>query len=591
MLAFGLLLVLFLLFLFVLPARVPERHVRFERTDDGTLERPSPSSDPANRPFYFHIGRATQETERTFDRFVGTSIYGSPFDGEHLAVISGSGHPLVEWTGWHLTNEMKQLSFVDRLDYYPYGHWPEAGIESPDGFLWVDLVSISESWYGTLEATVFVSMGQRPVHDSKGKPFDHPMPELQWQTSGEMTLSSQQYGLFTHTSEYTLPAQHTAFNIARELRPVLTEFHREHRTEVEFPDCFYPNYREAPRFPFLNRYDAEQMYSVRDAAVYNETFWAFRSDQQMNHILQNVQRTLDDRGWNTQQVEYKPSDLPGLEMKKQQAILEVFPRNEVVHTFSRSRLLDHEYSKAEPVSAKRTYFVRYMHRFSTAKLNECIQTLFDNGRPLSTLLLFRNDWNDAHTRQFLERTTHETPTNAEAWRVASDLYQNKGQNRKARRALQRAFALNRCEGNESRRERIKQTAERAGWDAALEPPLPNKVLTSAGFKQLQPGGAPVSIEVDAKERARFFLSTSSGATTYCFRVRSDTGDSGNVAYNIETREVSGSYSSEGEVRIPDHQTDRIIHTDQVSGHAKVTCTAANTTNQAPFRIRCRAEKP
>ena len=135
--------VLFLGVWFLSPAGTVESPVRLERDADGQLQEISEPQDSS-----LHFGAHLTSLSASNQTVTGSSSsHPNPawFRCESILIVNRSDHLLMKRIGESVVEKLKQDPHLDRIDYLPQGHLPEAGRLAPDLVVTLRLESIDAS--------------------------------------------------------------------------------------------------------------------------------------------------------------------------------------------------------------------------------------------------------------------------------------------------------------------------------------------------------------------------------------------------------------------------------------------------------------
>lgn len=128
----ALLVLLVILLLWWIPTpRTPVKPLQWTRAPGGAWQLDEPSAYTGNPWFNAELsgvssqsntGRSAAVSRRTAARFAA----------RHVALFNDSDHPLMRAVASRIIDALKQMPFVQRIDYYPPHGAPAAGEASPD---------------------------------------------------------------------------------------------------------------------------------------------------------------------------------------------------------------------------------------------------------------------------------------------------------------------------------------------------------------------------------------------------------------------------------------------------------------------------
>lgn len=511
---------------------VPARHLRWSRREGGQFKLTGGGRTAPAVNFKARAEATSSNTSLSSSR----STYRSGaarFACRRVAVFNQSEHPLVALAALRLVESLKRLPYVHTIDYWPPGERPPDGQRMPDICIRLDLESldgservISRSLDARLTATAGSSWTQsRHGHIDRLTP-----PVLNFNWRGRLQCRSKSSGIASASARYDGPAADIGGKLGKSLAGTFDDYYEKDGPLPELPRDFYPAWREPAELPFLDRYGARRVCSWHGLMTRNETFWRIQVPGDAADALSDIRDRMKSDGWTVDN--FRESDEPYLRLSRDAAAIEVFRERDT----SPSR---RPQESAGPGDAPTVFYVRYLDRMGAAELRKAIDTTLTEDAPTDLLLTFRSIWNAEQRQRAVELLERRRPASPEAWLAISEFH---GDDRpsEARRALLNAHVLTRTvTGKATVRSRIRRRAKELGMHPLSGQPVSPERFRELGFRRVEPGQAPVEVEVGPDEPASFFAGGDGEPVTASVRVARWPRPDGQVSYVARMVTVRG----------------------------------------------------
>ncbi len=537
---------------------VPRKPVRLVRGQDGQLQPEGPSDEGAG--IWLEVQAGKLAANNTLSSASVETLYNEArFACRRVAILNRSDHPLLARAGAELLERMKPLGYIERLDYYPHGFQPEPGELAPDVFVTIELDKIAESGLlasRKVDTTILVSAGTS-MYRSRCSYSDHlspPMLESDWQAT--LHHRSTTTGIASSAAKHKQAAENIAEQIAKALTERFDKCREKYGSLPELPEVFYPPYRELPPMPLLQQYEVEQVCSHHGLMFHNETFWRLTTAKDRAEVLTDIQQIMETAGWTTSGISTEENSLPHLRMKRDGAVLEVFPRERRHGGVVVRRSTESSDPEAE------VFYVRYLDPRPVAASSEECERGGDEVVDGEALMLFMSYLQGDQRDRVLEKLKTSTAGTTRQWLAIAKLHQRLKQDDEARNALLRANALLRTaydQGDLSNQ--IRNLAKTLGIEEQIKQPIDAVLLQELGFAELKPGVQIADVEFGLNEPAHFFCHTSDGKLkTLSVQVVKNVTKEGKTAYQLAHVVAHGGSRSWGKGGSCDEQSPASHHT-------------------------------
>jgi len=503
--------------------RAPTMPVRLVRNEDGRFVQEGNANGGSRLCIAAQLGVTRTSTGLELGRVDGCGD-NAALACRHIVVESLSEHALPRLVGANLTEHLKQLSCVERIDYYPFEHTLREGTLAPDLVVAIDLASIDEfnvPFRHRLDARIIVTAGPTLTRGPTvyAGALDPPSIGFRWR--GEICRESVLTGVQSAGARYKRAAVEVAGEIGKGILEAVAELREKGGLLPKLPDVLYPPHRKPPELPFLSSYNTQCIASYRGLMVHSDTLWRMVASKESNALLEEVQESTQRAGWRTLSISSH------LRMTKGAAVLTVYPRDAPLPYLPSCWAGGHK-------PMVRTFFAHCYERMAPEEAARAVECTLTETTPPETIVLFANHWTLEQRERAVTILEASKSRSARVWmEVANQRYHLK-QKALARAAVLRAAALARVADSPSIRSRLGSLAESLG-DKELPDREPDPaVLRAAGFVELKFHIPAMETVLRLDELALFFSRNSQGGvTTVAVRPVRETTPDGQVSHHMK----------------------------------------------------------
>jgi hypothetical protein len=492
-----------------------------------------------------------------------------------LAVFNRSGHLFMLRMGEQLVERLKELPYVDRIDYYPPGFGPQEGQLAPDVAITLDLNQWRESgllWSREVEASVDVTAGTHLAASNSRYQDSSTPPVLDFSWQGRLQHHSTTKGVASSAARYKQVAEHCAKQIAEALRKQFAADREKFGPLPKLPGAFYPPYR-GPRAMPLGETDRLEPLSTWHGLMNRcEATWRLATDRDPAEVIDEMRQRLNAAGWKTGDWTRQPN-FAHLRMTRDSVVLEIFPERQD----GTSALPPTEEGPAASRPRERIVHIHYVDRMTEKELAAAVEQALAENSSIELLALFESAWTEAQCRQILGRLEGTRPKDPDGWLTVARLYQRLQQMPKARDAVLKAHALERTVPDASGLSgRVEAAAKGLGDESLAKRPVDAGLLKDLGFVELKPGAAIPDREIALDEPACFLAAGRDGKLrTIAVRVKvpSPSGGAAPQLSFVDWSEGSKSWGTGG-----------TQHSWQIDGVGTVQVSATPLSDGQRFRL-------
>lgn len=569
------------LFWFGLPPQVLREPVHLVRGADGKLAPEDGAPKRQGVSLEVYAGKLAANDSMT-SACVTSSGDRVCFPCAALAVFNRSEHVFMLRLGKRLIELLKELPYVERIDYYPPGFAPDEGARAPDVAIALELSDLQESalvWDRKFEAAVTVTAGTRlaasnaAYHDS----LSPPLLEFAWQ--GRLQHRSTTTGVASSGARYKQVAEHCAKQVADALRKQFDASREKYPPLPKLPEAFYPPYRGPVAMPLGEAHPLERLAAWHGLMNHCDATWRLATDRDPAELLGDMRKRLETAGWKVGDSSNRP-ELRYLRMKRDSVVLEIFPEGQGGIRMQPPTVE----GPAASQPREQVVYIHYLDRMTEKELAAAVERSMAGGSPLEALVLFERSWTEDQCRQILTKSEGVRPKDADGWLTAARLHQRLRQLPQARDAVIKAHATERTSPDTSGLSgRIQQMAKTLGDESLAKRPADVGLLKELGFVELKPGATIPDRELAAEEPACFLATDRNGKLrTLAVRVKSLSPSAGSMPQLsfVDWADGSRSWGSGGNG-----------HTWQIDGVGTVRITANALPNPKRFRLSVRMTPP
>jgi len=485
---------------------------------------------------------------------------------------------------------MKQIGYLEDLAYYPDGISSEEGQLAPDVVITLDMHKIDES-VGLLDreidATILIRAGTA-LAGCRSSSIDHLTPPvLRFDWEGKLHHRSTTTGVASGAAKYKLAAEDIAKQIAGTLKKQFDKWYEKDGPLPELSDAFYPAYRQPPALPLLEAYDTTRLTAHHGVMNHNETFWRLVADGDPADVLKHIEQQMQSAGWTTSSISTEQNRLPHLRMRREGAVLEVFPEEPAWRDLRPAPAGDDADRPPEPTR----FCVHYLDRMTQEEVAKAVETTFAEDVPSEAFVLFESMWTKDQRRRALERLKSKGAKTLQTWLVLAKVYRGLKDDDAARDALLRAHVLLQTVGDQGDlRNQIRSLAKELGDEKLADKPIDAALIRELGFIELKPGVEISDSELGLDQPVHFFGHTADGELkTVSVRVVKELVPDGKALYQIahvESFDHGRSWGKSGQIWEDVSQNHRMLpsYSSQLDGLGRVNFCIVKLPGKERFRL-------
>lgn len=440
--------------------------------------------------FKFEPCIGTISAKNNVQTFLSTSVQsGAKASMRNILIICQNPHPLLDRAARELQNALFKLPYVDKVEYYCLGSWPEKDKLLPDVFITIDMPEIYES-------NLFRGRKLRVVIKWKAGSSIFPGPSLSAQTGlspevkfkieGELRHDSKVASLESPQAKYKLEARNISGEMIKSVSKQFQNLLDKHERLPKLPEILYGTYHEPPEFSFLNGDMAEQLISGSRLLKNNHTTWRFTDNRRTNEALTAYSDELKSLGWTT-------ADRSKNYLRMQKA-------NEYIYIFHQSwrDLKTGSIVLDDPENpAQRAPMIAHYESYLTSdRVQKVMDALLDTDMKMETLLIFEKYFRTPQQRERLRFMIEQSPIHTlDKYLLLARYCVDRGEIDKGRESLLRARAMQHTEkGHNVRWQEIKSLAGELNDESLAEVPVGEEIFREMGFINVQEITEPLKIE-------------------------------------------------------------------------------------------------
>ena len=406
-----------------------------------------------------------------------------------IALICQSSDVLLDRVTREFQKALVALADIEKVEYYPYGTWPEPGGVSPDIFITMEMLELQEKASicdRRLRAIIQWQVSDTLFPGSLRASHGNAPPTVSFNMESRIDHDSTMMGIESPRSLYKVEAAGIAAEMVTSISKQLANLLDKYGQMPCVPAVLYGTYHEPPEFSFLKDNNAERLVSVSGLLSDNLSIWRFTESRRADEALAAYRAGLQADGWGSEVL-----NKDSLQMQKD---------NEQIHIFrdrQRDRTAESLNSgeSGKPPS-KNVMIVHYESHFSNDRIREAMDALLGCETPVRTLLAFERYFRTPEQAERLRAAieTHHVCT-LDSSLALGRYWAGRGQTDKAKESLMRARAMQRAERQRSARSRAIRALAKTLGDASLaEAPVNEQVLRDVGFVDVGQLSEPLEVE-------------------------------------------------------------------------------------------------
>lgn len=483
--------------------------VVFERPYSSYKAKPvvvlSESSEqkPANQNwsfFKFEPCLGTISAKNNVQTFLSTSVHsGAKASMRNILIICQNPHPLLDRAARELQNALFKLPYVDKVEYFCLGSWPQKDKLLPDVFITIDMPEIYESnlFRGRrLRAIIKWKTGSSIFPGPSLSTQTDLSPEVKFKIEGELHHDSKVASLESPQAKYKLEARNISGEMIKSVSKQFQNLLDKHGELPKLPEILYGTYHKPPEFSFLKGDTVERLISGRELLEDNHTTWRFKDNRRTDEALKAYSDELKSLGWTTED-----SSKNYLQMQK---------ANEYIYIFRQSwrdlktgpLVLDDPENPAQRASM----IAHYESYLTRDRMQNVIDALLNSDVEMETLLLFESYCRTPQQRDRLLSIIEGSPIHTlDKYLLLTHHWISRSQMDKGRESLLRARAMQHAEkGHNVKAQEIKSLAGELNDQSLAEIPVGEEIYREMGFINIQEITEPLKIERRLDEPVLFY---------------------------------------------------------------------------------------
>lgn len=413
-----------------------------------------------------------------------------------LAVVNQSEHMLMRRVGPTVAERLRQLPFVEQVDYFGPGTRPIGPVRLHDMYITLAMPTFDATGAlvtgRTVDATVTVSAGQALFRSSHGYHDSLSPPSVRINYSAKLTHHSVTRGYESAHANYKLAAENVAAQLADSLTKHYTDWAKDDGVLGKLPAGLYPPYRAVPTDLPLPEPTAQRVWSGHGLMLHNHTTWRLESSQP-EALFADLHRRLEAAGWRVDSSHGEREGQPlHLRAHKGRRIYEAFQIHDSPGTWG-------ERPDPTPVA------IIYRDRMQRDELEPVMDGVLDDSQAsLETLITLTPLLRGEQRHRLLERFAANPPRHAHALVVYARLLHEQDDAEQAMVVLADAHVLARAAAADELIRRIEQRAEKIDDQNDWSPSPPTDAdLQRLGFQRLEMD-QPVELSLTLDEPGYFY---------------------------------------------------------------------------------------
>ena len=535
------------LVLFELPFSGYEAEPVVIQTETGE-EKPAEQSESLGG---FEIHAGTIEANNSVHTLSSTSAGGGAgVSTREVLIICQKPHRLLDRAAREFQKSLVQLSYVDKVTYYPFGTWPKLGGLLPDVFITIDMHVVNEENFifsRKLKTVIKWKAGSSMFAGSSHSVHAYTPPSIKFNIESRLDHNSKMMGIENPRAKYKLEADDISREMIKSISNQFENLLDKYDRLPKLPETLHGTYHEPPEFSFLKDAMVERLISGRGLFKNNHTIWRFADERGTDEVLTAYRDELNTLGWAEKDLskEY-------LRMQKGTEHIYIFrQRRQDIETGIVVR------SEPDKSASRRPMIAHYESCLSSDQMQKAMDAFLDSGVDMKTLLVFEKYFRTPQQRERLRSIIEQSPVHTlDGCLVLAYYWADRGEMDKARGSLLRARAMQYAEKEHNvKAQEIKSLAKKLGDEGLAEAPLDENVLREMGFMNIEQLTESLEIEKALDEPVLFYRRLDSDQLqTFALRIVRSRELSSPVPYRlltVEKRKGSSSSSETGGTVKPD----------------------------------------
>ncbi|MEK7993521.1 MAG: PLD nuclease N-terminal domain-containing protein [Planctomycetota bacterium] len=413
-----------------------------------------------------------------------------------IVLVCQSPHALLDRATREFQKVLIGFADVEKVEYYPYGTWPEPGGPLPDIFITMDMLELHEKAFlcnRRLRAVIQWQVSDTLFPGSARTNHANAPPTVTFNMESRLDHDSTMMGIESPRSVYKVEADGIAAEMAKSVGKQFANLLDKYGQLPRVPAALYGTYREPLEFSFLKDNKAERLISASGLFEDNHTIWRFVEQRRMDEALTAYRDQLQAAGWGAE-VFAKDS----LQMQKENERIYIFrdrrrdPAAGAVESGEPGKPAEHVAGKP----SSNVMIAHYESYFTGDRIQKAMDAWLESETQTKTLLAFERCFRTPEQAERLRAAIEASPLCTLGGSLMLGRYwADRGQTDKARESLMRARAMQRAEKQRDAKSRvIRALAKRLGDESLAETAVSEQVFCEVGFVNAGQLGGPLELE-------------------------------------------------------------------------------------------------
>lgn len=406
----------------------------------------------------------------------------------NIVLVCQSPHALLDRATREFQKALIGLADVEKVEYYPYGIWPEPGGPLPDIFITIDILELQEKAFlcnRRLRAIIQWQVSDTLFPGSARTNHTNAPPTVMFNMETRVDHDSSMMGIESPGSVYKIEAHGIAAEMASSVSKQFANLLDKYGQMPQAPGSLHGTYWEPPDFSFLRDNKAERLISASGLFEDNHTIWRFAEQRRTDEALAAYRDQLQTAGW-----------ISGALAKDH---LKMQKENECIYIF-RDRRQDPAAAaveSGEPGKPSSSVMItHYQSYFTGDRIQKAMDALLESETQTRTLLAFERCFRTPEQAERLRAAIEASPLcTLDGFLALGRYWADRGQTDKARESLMRARAMQRAEKARDAKSRvIRALAKRLGDQSLVATPVSERVFCDVGFVNAGQLAGPLELE-------------------------------------------------------------------------------------------------
>ncbi len=411
-----------------------------------------------------------------------------------VMLICRNPHYLLDRVTRQLQQSLLRLPDVDKVEYYPYGTWPEPGGILPDVFITVDTLEFHETAFllsRRLKTLVQWKVGNILLQDSKIPALGGAL--VAFNAESRLDHESAMMGIESPRAKYKLEADGISAEMTKSISKQFASLLDKHGGLPKVPAVLYGTYCEPPTFSFLTDHAAERVISGSGLLKNNCTVWRFAERRGADEALRAYRDELNAAGWGSEELgkDY-------LWMRRQNEHIYILHGRR--YDLAGGALGGGQPDLSPAGSSGVSMIAQYASDFTDDQIRKAVDALLASETQIETLLAFERYFTPEQSERL--RAVIETAPgySLDGSLMLGRYWAGRGQMDKGRQWLMRARAML-CAEKEpgTKTQEIRSLAKKLADESLADVPISGEVLREVGFVNAGQLTEPLKTERNSDE--------------------------------------------------------------------------------------------